>query len=78
MPVSVYVPYGDLFITSVFGCLSAAQASAELVEMTEARGSLCRAEYVRLEQQMMEMRAAAAAWVSFFWGGGGRCHLRER
>lgn len=34
--------YCDLFITSVFGCLSAVQASIEPVEMTEMQSLLCR------------------------------------
>lgn len=46
----MYVLYCDLFITSVFGCLSAVQASIELVEMTELQGLLCRAESLSLEQ----------------------------
>lgn len=39
----VYVVYCDLFITSLFGYLPAAQASIELVEMIELQDLLCQA-----------------------------------
>lgn len=57
----MYVLHCDLFITSVFGYLSAVQASIELVEMIELWDLLCRAGTIDDEN-----KSGSAEWG---WGG---------
>lgn len=52
----------DLFITTVFGCLSAVQASMELVEMTERQDLLWQVGSLSLEQQSPKARVASRGW----------------